>query len=296
MKGLGTNDKVLSSIIGSRTKDQMLSIRKAFEAKYGKGKSLVQWIKGETSGQYEDILVALVEPKADYDAMLVKNAIKGLGTNDDQLIEVLCTRNNLELQEMKTAYRRLFSVDVEKDVTGDTSGDYRTLLLAILRADRPETASVSVEEAKKDAQTLYAAGEGKVGTDEKVFVDILTRRSFPHLHLVGQQYAVQTGHSLESGISKEVSGNFKKALVVMLTPRDEYYADTIHNSISGAGTDDKKLVRIIAYLSNSKAMVQAVNNFYTHKYKHTLANDVGGDTSGWYNKTMQSVILTRVSL
>ena len=54
-----TNDKVLSSIIGSRTKDQMLSIRKAFEAKYGKGKSLVQWIKGETSGQYEDILVAL---------------------------------------------------------------------------------------------------------------------------------------------------------------------------------------------------------------------------------------------
>jgi hypothetical protein len=29
---------------------------------------------------------------------------------------------------------------------------------------------------KKDAQTLYEKGEGKIGTDEKAFVDIFTTR------------------------------------------------------------------------------------------------------------------------
>lgn len=65
---------------------------------------------------------------------------------------------------MKAAYSRLYGKDMEKDVADDTSGDYRNLLMAILRADRPETQPVNVEEAKKDAQTLYQAGEGRMGT------------------------------------------------------------------------------------------------------------------------------------
>jgi len=294
MKGLGTDDKVLSNIMATRSRDQLIAVRKVFESKYGK--SLASWIKGETSGHYETICLALIEPKTDYDAALLRNAIKGLGTNDDQLIEVVCTRNNSELKEMKAAYLRLYGVDAEKDVIGDTSGHYKELLLAVLRADRPESTTVDVEAAKRDAQALYAAGEGKMGTDEKTFINILTTRSYPHLHAIGQQYAVITGHSLESGISKETSGNFKKAMTVLLTPRDEYFAETIRISIAGAGTDDNKLIRVVSYLANSKAWMQAVNNYYTHKYKHNLVNDVGGDTSGWYKKTMQALVQNRVAL
>jgi hypothetical protein len=294
MKGLGTDDKVLSKIMAERTRDQLVEIRKSFEQKYGK--TLVSWIKGETSGHYEDLLLSLIEPKADYDAMLVKDAVKGLGTNDDQLIEVLCTRNNLELKQLKEAYLRLYHVDLEKDVAGDTSGHYKELLLAILRADRPESTTVNVEEAKKDAQYLYAAGEGRLGTDEKAFIDILTKRSFPHLHLVAQQYAITTGHSLETGISKEMSGNFKKSLTIIVTPRDEYFGEQFRKSIEGGGTDDKKLIRNLSYLSNSKATMKAVNDYYTHKYKHNLANDIGGDTSGWYNKTALAIVQNRVAL
>jgi len=294
MKGLGTDDKVLSNIIATRTRDQLLAVKKVFESKYNK--SLASWIKGETSGHYETICLALIEPKAEYDAQKVKNAIKGLGTNDDELIEILCTRTNIELKEMKAAYQRLFSVDVEKDVIGDTSGHYRDMLLAILRADRPESGTVDIEAAKRDAQTLYAAGEGKFGTDEKTFINILTSRSYPHLYAVGEQYAIITGHSLESGISKETSGNFKKAMTVTLTPRDEYFAEGIRHCIAGAGTDDGKLIRMVSYLANSKEWMKAVNSYYTHKYKHTLVNDIGGDTSGWYKKTMQAVVQNRVAL
>lgn len=65
---------------------------------------------------------------------------------------------------MKVAYTRLYGKEVEKAVNDDTSGDYRKLLMAILRADRPEAQPVNTESAKADAHALYQAGEGKIGT------------------------------------------------------------------------------------------------------------------------------------
>jgi len=294
MKGIGTDDKTLSNIIATRTRDQLVQVATVFQKKFGK--TLEHWIKGDTSGGYQDLLLALIMPKADYDAFLVHNAVAGLGTDDDQLIETLCTRNNQEIKDMKAAYTRLYKKEIEKDVSGDTSFHYKELLLAILRAERPETTTVNVDEVKKDAMFLYQQGEGRLGTNERAFIDILTHRSFPHLQLIGQQYANISGHSLESGIAKETSGNFKKAMITLITPRDEYFADSIHRAIAGAGTDDHKMIRALSYISNTKEMTKAVNNVYVHKYKHNLANDVGGDTSGWYKKTAQALITTRTAL
>lgn len=110
-----------------------------------------------------------------------------------------------------------------------------------------------------------------------MFVNILTQRSFPQLFVINTAYAQITGHSLEKGIAKETSGNFKKALTVLLTPREEYYANQIHEAIDGAGTKDKKLVRALAYLSENPHVFKAVNGFYTHRYKNTVVNDVGSN-------------------
>jgi annexin A7/11 len=81
-----------------------------------------------------------------------------------------------------------------------------------------------------------------------------------------------------------------------VTPREEYFAEQIHKAISGAGTDDDKLVRVIAYLSKANELMKAVNSYYTHLHKHTLVNVIGGDTSGWYKKTMQALVQNRVAL
>jgi len=293
MKGIGTDDKVLSNIIATRTREQLQHVKAAFEKKYGK--TLASFIKGDTSGSYQDLLLALIEEKFEYDAHKVKNAVKGLGTNDEELVEVICTRNNAEIKGMKDAYQKLYHVDMEKDVRGDTSGDYKNLLLAVLKADRPETQPVNMEEAKKDAQRLYAAGEGRLGTDEKVFIEILTQRSFPQLHAIERCYGQIAGHSLESGISKETSGNFKKAMITLVTPREEFFAKALHKSIAGMGTEDHKLIRNLSYVSNSKDLMRAVNDYYMHAFKHNIANDVGGDTSGWYKKTAQAMIANRVN-
>jgi len=59
MKGLGTDDHKLIRIMVTRAEIDMSSIRDTFGDRYGNGKTLVDWIKSDTSGNYEHILVSL---------------------------------------------------------------------------------------------------------------------------------------------------------------------------------------------------------------------------------------------
>ena len=68
------------------------------------------------------------------------------------------------------AYKHLivFDVEMEKDIKGDTSGFFRKLLVSQCAANRDENATFDRTEAKRDAKSLYEAGEKKWGTDESV--------------------------------------------------------------------------------------------------------------------------------
>jgi len=60
MKGLGTDDDYLIRIMITRAEIDLRSIRDVFGDRFGKGKTLVDWIKSDTSGDYEAILVGLL--------------------------------------------------------------------------------------------------------------------------------------------------------------------------------------------------------------------------------------------
>ena len=55
-------------------------------------------------------------------------------------------------------------------------GDYKRLLLEILKANRPEAQPVNLEQAKDEAKQLYARGEGKIGTGAASSSNELTSR------------------------------------------------------------------------------------------------------------------------
>ncbi|CAF5224188.1 unnamed protein product, partial [Rotaria magnacalcarata] len=51
-----------------------------------------------------------------------------LGTNDSTLIRVIVTRS-----EIKERYQQMYKRSLTQDVSGDTSGDYKRILLSIIK-------------------------------------------------------------------------------------------------------------------------------------------------------------------
>lgn len=69
-------------------------------------KDLIKDLKSETSGKFEQLLVALMTPIHEFYASEIHHAISGIGTNESTLIEVLCSLSNAELHYIKAAYEK----------------------------------------------------------------------------------------------------------------------------------------------------------------------------------------------
>ena len=110
--------------------------------------------------------------------------MRGPGTDEETLIELLCTRTNDEIDELKRVYSEVHNRDLERDIISETSGNFECLLVAILQGQRDESEEVDQSAAQEQAQELYDAGEARWGTNETVFTHTLARRSWAQLRLV----------------------------------------------------------------------------------------------------------------
>ncbi|GFR77592.1 annexin [Elysia marginata] len=170
---------------------------------------LLSDLKSELSGKFESFVLALFEHPRIYDAKECNGAISGVGTNEDTLIEILATRSNQEIKDIRDQYRLHYKRELERDIQADTSGDFKRLLTSLVTGNREERSQPDVELAKKEAMELYKAGEKRLGTDEAVFNRILCLRSNPQLCETFNQYKAISGKDIEKSIESEMSGNLE---------------------------------------------------------------------------------------
>nr|XP_042712310.1 annexin A3 isoform X2 [Chrysemys picta bellii] len=179
IRGIGTDEKTLINTLTERSNAQRQLIAKEYRA--ASGKDLKDDLKSDLSGNLERIMVALVTPPAVFDAKQLKKSMKGSGTNEKALIEILASRSSKQMKEVSQAYYTVYKTSLGDDLSSDTSGDFRKALLTLADGRRDENVKVDEHLAKKDAQVLYNAGEKKWGTDEDKFTEILCLRSIPQL-------------------------------------------------------------------------------------------------------------------
>jgi len=186
MKGLGTNEQKLIDVLAYRSNAQRQELKLKYKSFFGR--DLIDDLKSELSGDFEDVMVGLMMTPADYDAYEIKRAIKGLGTDEAALIEIICTRTQDEIKAMKEAYKKHYKSSLESDVASDTSGHFKKILVSLITGARDPEGPVDDEKAKKDARELYDAGEATWGTDESVFNLVMASRSYAHLRVVFEEY------------------------------------------------------------------------------------------------------------
>jgi len=180
--GIGTDEKAIINMIVNRNAAQRAEIRNYYKSCYGK--DLIKRLKEDTSGNFKQVIAGMFMTPAEYDAMCLYKAMKGLGTDEGVLIEIIGTRTNEQLREVKDVFEREYKGTLEKWVKGDTSGNFRNLLVALLQCDRSTNPNPDPVMCQADAQALYTAGEGRWGTDEPTFIRIFSKRSAAEIAMI----------------------------------------------------------------------------------------------------------------
>ncbi|XP_046885503.1 annexin A11a isoform X2 [Hypomesus transpacificus] len=285
MKGFGTDEQAIIELLGSRSNKQRVPLLMAYKTSYGK--DLVKDLKSELSGNFEKLVLAMLKTPAQFDAYELYSAIKGAGTDEACLIEILASRSNAEIKEINQIYKTEYKKKLEDSISGDTSGHFRRLLISLAQGNRDERETVDISIAKQDAQALYAAGENKLGTDESKFNAILCARSKPHLRAVFHEYQQMSGRDIEKSIEREMSGNLEGgmlAVVKCIKNTTVYFAERLYKSMKGAGTKDTTLIRIM--VTRSEVDMLDIRQEYMRMYGKSLYTHISGDTSGDYKKLL----------
>ena len=289
MKGIGCDEKAIIAVCIGRTNAQRLEIVKAYKASYGR--DLLADLKSELHGKFEDAMIALFTDPIEYDADELRKAMKGLGTNEDTLIEIIASRPPAILRQIKEKFNEKYKRDLEKDVKSETSGTLRKLLVALLQCSRSTNTQPNPEQCKAIAEEIYKAGEAKLGTDESVFNKYFCSLSPIELAHVARAYHQITGHTILQAIDNEFSGDSKKALRAIvyatLSP-SEYFATRVHDAVKGLGTKDHLLIRVI--VSRSEIDMPQIKQYYKQLFGKDMYEDVKNDISGDYRTLMLGII------
>uniref|UniRef100_A0A8D1MK67 Annexin n=1 Tax=Sus scrofa TaxID=9823 RepID=A0A8D1MK67_PIG len=334
MKGLGTRDNTLIRIMVSRSELDMLDIREIFRTKYEK--SLYSMIKNDTSGEYKKALLKLcggdddaagqffpeaaqvayqmwelsavarvelkgtVHPAGDFnpdaDAKALRKAMKGLGTDEDTIIDIVTRRSNAQRQQIRQTFKSHFGRDLMADLKSELSGDLARLILGLM-----------MPPAHYDAKQLKKAMEG-AGTDEKALIEILATRSNAEIRAINEAYKEDYHKSLEDALSSDTSGHFKRILISLATGNREeggedrtraqedakVAAEILEIADTSSGDKTSLETRFMTILctrsyQHLRRVFQEFVKMTNYDVEHTIKKEMSGDVRDVFVAIVQSV-------
>lgn len=130
----GTKERVLQQILNSRSYDHLRHLIYAY--KEVSNKTIEEYIEcAHLSHDLKEaylVICKILRSEPDFYADRLRDAIQGLGTDDDTLISIIVLRSEIDLRDIMACYHKKFGVTLEEDVAGDTSGDYKQIMMTIL--------------------------------------------------------------------------------------------------------------------------------------------------------------------
>ncbi|CAB3402655.1 unnamed protein product [Caenorhabditis bovis] len=285
----GDKDTVVNIIVGL-SNNQRQQLREPYKIKYGK--DIIASLDKKFSGDMERVVIALMETPLDYDVKQLKQAMKGLGTDEAVLIEILCSRTVDQLRAIRSAYEAQYKVPLEKDIAGDTSGEFRDLLVALVTGSKDGSHDTNDAQAKDDAVRLFADGKAKLTKkDGSNFLHILATQNQYQLRKVFENFEQLSGTTIEKAIEKEFSGDLQKSYLTIVratTDKQKFFAQQLYASMEGFGTRDNDLIRVL--VTRSEVDLELIKQEFETLYNKSLAEVVKGDTSGAYRDALLAII------
>lgn len=283
------DENTITEISISHSNAERVKLREDYKSKFNR--ELLEDIQKNMKGDLCTLLISIYRDPVEYDAELLYRAMKGIGTDDDILIEVICFRSTERLNQIKEKFKESYGKELVKEVESECSGEYKNTLKALLESERSQNKNPDLENCKNIAEELYKAGEGKLGTNDTVFVKYFTTLSPEELMLVGKEYHKSHKKNLVEVIESEMSGELNKVLKCILyglISPSEYFARQISVAVKGVGTNDTQLIRSV--VSRADEDMKMIKRYYKKLFNKDMAEEVKADTSGNYQKILLHLI------
>ncbi|GMR44120.1 hypothetical protein PMAYCL1PPCAC_14315, partial [Pristionchus mayeri] len=255
------------------------------------GKDLVAELKRVLSGDTEKLVVALMMTPLEYDFEQLKMSMEGTGTDENTLVEIICSRTPDQLRALAAEYDKKKHANgaLVKAIISDTSGEFKDLLVKLASGAKDAGHATDDAKSKDDAVRLFADGHATFkgrAKDGSHFLRILGTQNIFQLRKVFAEFEKISGQKIEEIIKREFSGDEEKAYLVRATMnKQRYFAMQLKKSMKGAGTRDNDLIRGI--VARSEIDLNLIKEEYKEEYKGTtLEEDIKGDTSGSYRDTL----------
>jgi annexin A7/11 len=244
------------------------------------------------------VFISIIQPRptvvpaqnfdASTDAAALRKAMKGFGTDEDAIIEVLCRRTNAQRMEIVKTFKTAYGKDLIENIKSECRDNFLNLLIALLT---PRYVFYATE--------LYESMYGK-GTDEDVLIEVMCGLSNNEIRAVGAQFAILYGKTLEDALREDTSGSFKRLMVSLACGgRDESMiidpnqakidAQMLKDAgVGRMGTDESEFNRILCLRNYEQ--IKLIAQEYQNLTGNTLEKDIKKEFSGDVEDGMVAVL------
>ncbi|XP_030838765.1 annexin A13-like isoform X2 [Strongylocentrotus purpuratus] len=296
-QGLGTKEKVITEILTKRTNSQRQDIIEAYVLAYDE--ELLDVMKSELSGNF----LSVVEGILDEPAVHLAKAVHKYATNTSmlptdlglRLLEIIFPLNYLETSYIKEVYQQVFGSILDEDITLNVFGPWKLILINVEMGQRHETACIDSYKVDQDVQYLEETPIDDWALPNARIEDLLIRDSVQHLQKVFKrvkQSMSEKGVDIiqaikDSNMTTEQKDGFV-AVVSICTDYVRFNATILHKAMSGVGTNDDTLIRVI--VSRCEIDLENIKSEFQQMYGVSLRDWISSDTSGNYRDILLAII------
>jgi len=230
------------------------------------------------------------DPEAD--SVALYEAMKGAGTDEEAVIDIVCKRSYGQLKAINKVYQQMHGKSLQEDLKDDLSGHFEKLVTSLFMTP-----------AEHDATTIREAVEG-VGTDETAVLEILCTRNNDEIKHIKQAYKLKYATKLMDDLKGDFSGDIQHIMVALATgARAEdgpdldgdaaaAIAELLFNKGEGQiGTSETTFIRIFARrgFHQLAAIAEAYLNI-DGAHEEGLMGAIKDEFSGYTEKALTTIL------
>ncbi|GMI80316.1 ANNEXIN 8, annexin 8 [Hibiscus trionum] len=207
---------VLVEISCTRSSEELLSIRRAYHARYKR--SLEEEIFDNAKGDTRKLLIGMVsafrfegeeinKKLAKSEAKDLHEAIKDKKLDNDDVIRILTTRSKMQLQATFNCYREEEGTSITKNLPNNSKNEFLATLRITVRC---------LQDPKKYFEKVLRNSMQRIGTDEDALTRVIVTRAEKDLKEIKELYYKRNSVRLEEAVDKETKGDYKDMLLTLL--------------------------------------------------------------------------------